>query len=137
MSAVSRYYPELFKRDKKRNFRRNEGLSEKVNWPLMFLSVLLVGLVLILIIYLCECAQVVNSQYQICRLKETKNALVCRIDKLEIKIQNLSSLDRINKMARKELGMVDAQQKIVLQLAKAASSHRSDYYGFAKILQPR
>ncbi len=81
-----------------------------------FYIVGIMGIAGMLILYLCQCARIVSSQYQICRLKETKSTLERSRLALKLEVNRLCSLERIETKARKELGMTHPPVRLVLDM---------------------
>lgn len=96
-----------------RMMRRNRGVSSVT---ITFYVVSIVCVAAMLILYLCQCAQIVSSQYQIYRLKETKLTLERSRLALKLEVNRLSSLERIEVIARKELGMTNPPVRLVLDM---------------------
>lgn len=78
----------------------------------------LFGVASMVIVYLCLCAQIISSQYQISRLRDTKNTLERSRLALKLEVNRLSSLDRIETIARKELGMTHPSARLVLDMRR-------------------
>jgi cell division protein FtsL len=81
-----------------------------------FYIVGLVSVAAMLIVYLCQCAQIVSCQYKICRLKETKSTLERSRLGLKLEVNRLSSLDRIEAIARNDLKMSNPPVRLVLDM---------------------
>ena len=93
--------------------RRNRGVSFMT---IAFYVIGILGVATILIVYLCQCAQIVSCQYKICRLKETKSTLERSRFALKLDVNRLSSLERIETIARNELGMNHPPVRLVLDM---------------------
>ncbi|HEY4000817.1 MAG TPA: cell division protein FtsL [Candidatus Xenobia bacterium] len=74
------------------------------------MALLLVGL-------LCQSAKIVGLQYKMVQLKEKKSALLRERTDLTLEVQELTSLSRIEAVARGRLGMVLPRQRLVLDLS--------------------
>jgi cell division protein FtsL len=95
------------------NMRRMRGVS---SLTITLYIVGIMGVAGMLILYLCQCAQIVSSQYKICRLKETKSTLERSRLALKLEVNRLCSLERIENKARKELGMTHPPVRLVLDM---------------------
>ena len=93
--------------------RRNRGVS---SITIAFYIVGIIGVATMLIMYLCQCAQIVSCQYNICRLKETKSTLERSRLALKLEVNRLNSLERIEAIARKDLGMTNPPVRLVLDM---------------------
>lgn len=118
--------------------RRLPPLKERncLNWSAVILTLSVIVVTFLLIIYLDRCAKLIGLQYQICRLKETKATLIRQIDGLNLEVQILSSLDRIENLARSKLGMIRAEEKIVLDLSGFKTGMNQPFIALKKIAQP-
>lgn len=92
---------------------RGRGMSS-VTLTLSIIGI--IGVAAMLIMYLCQCAQIVSSQYKICRLKETKCTLERSRLSLKLEVNRLCSLERIEAIARNELGMTHPPVRLVLDM---------------------
>lgn len=88
---------------------------EAKNAPVGVILLAIAGIVALLFIYLAQCAALVSSQYKLCSLKDTKASLERQKSEYQLKVENLSSLERIEKIALK-LGMIKPEKKVVLDL---------------------
>lgn len=88
---------------------------------------------LILIVYLNQCAKLVNYQYKSCQLKEIKDTLERQNNILQVKEENLSNFERIEKLAKVKLGMVMPVNRIVLNLSSSVlQASRVPYFALDK-----
>ena len=78
------------------------------------------GMAVLLVMYLCQSAQMVGLQYNLVRLKETKTSLLREKTDLVLDTQRLTSLARIEKVATQRLGMVLPTERLVLDLSDSA-----------------
>lgn len=116
MLAVSRKNKDQFSTSSYRSYSdklRMRGISKM---SITFYIIGIVGVASMLILYLCQCAQMVNSQYKICRLKETKSTLERSRLSLRLEVNKLNSLERIETIARKELGMTQPPVRLILDM---------------------
>lgn len=81
-----------------------------------FSSFLLLFVAFLMILYLGICAQNIKSQYSLCRLKETKQTLERTKLALKLELNRLSSLERIESIAKKELGMSHPPNRLIIDL---------------------
>jgi len=75
------------------------------------------GMAVLLVMYLCQSAQMVGLQYKLVHLKETKNTLLREKTDLVLDVQRLTSLARIEKVATQKLGMGLPNERLVLDLS--------------------
>ena len=93
--------------------RTKEGLS----WSYPLVGFAAVGI--LLAAYLCQVAQLVSAQYTLVELKAERAQLVRQQDDLELKIQELTSLERIERVATTQLGMVVPAERELLEIVPA------------------
>lgn len=118
MSAVSKYYTELTIKPKVRKTLKTKN-KIKVNWTVFIFASVLISLTLIIILYLCNCVQLVDVQNRIGYLTEEKEKLSRQIDILNLKTLNLQSYERIHWEAQKRLGMIKPVATLVLNISTA------------------
>ncbi|MFH1452844.1 MAG: hypothetical protein ABIH00_02535 [Armatimonadota bacterium] len=116
MSAVSRYYTELSSAPRAARLRKPKR-AFKINWALFVVSFVVLSIVLMLIVYLCNCAQLVDIQYRISDLRENRDQLSREIDFLDLKVQNLQSFERLQWEAERRLGMCKPADSLVLNIS--------------------
>lgn len=132
MSAVSKYYTELIIRPKIRNPLKSKK-RVKINWTMFVFGSALLSLALIIILYLCNCAQLVDLQYRISHLNTEKEKITREIDMLSLKALNLQSYERIQWEAQKRLGMVRPIASFVLNISTApVASSAGNYFAMEK-----
>ena len=68
------------------------------------------------ICYVGICAQNVKSQYTLSRLKEKKIALEKTRLNLKLEVSRLNSLERIETIARRELGMAHPPNRLIIDM---------------------
>jgi len=78
------------------------------------------GMVLLLVMYLCQEANLVSLQYKMVQLEEKQASLKREKTELVLQVQELTSLSHIEQVATTRLGMVMPKQRLVLDLSDAA-----------------
>lgn len=116
MSAVSKYYTESAIRIRTRRIA-GPKTALKINWKFFFGSLVITGFILFLILYLCNCAKLVDLQYRVSELEDKKLQLTRELDGLELKTQNLKSFERIQYEAEKRLSMVKPEENLILNVS--------------------
>lgn len=96
--------------------------AELIPWSYPLVGFVAVSVLLVL--YLCQFAQIVSSQYKMVALKETKRSLLRQQADLELSVQRLTSLERVESMATKRLGMVPPELRETLDVGVVASQPR-------------
>jgi len=91
--------------------------KSKINFTTFCSLAVIFSISFMLLAYLCLCAKLVSSQYKICNLKETKTALEKKQVELELEVERLSRLDRIEYMAINKLGLKSPEQRYIIDLA--------------------
>jgi len=93
------------------------------------------GMAVLLVMYLCQSAQMVGLQYKLVRLKETKSSLMREKTDLVLDVQKLTSLARIEKVATQRLGMVLPSERLVLDLSDSIpqQAYLKDSVAFRKM----
>jgi cell division protein FtsL len=91
-----------------------------INWiyPTLIISVMVICLVL----YLGLSAQLVTTQYSICQLKTEKVKLLEEQRAVNMNIEFLESLSRVEAIAVKDLKMVVPKERLVLNLDKSTTT---------------
>lgn len=91
--------------------RRRTG---HIAWSLPLAGFSLIGVMLL--VYVAQSAQLVSLQYRLGALKEVEKELIREQQDLELQIQELTALDRIERVAVHRLGMVVPRERKVLDL---------------------
>jgi cell division protein FtsL len=99
---------------------RNIPFKYNVNWtcPTILVSVI----AFLVVLYLCQCAQLTGVQYRVGQLKEQKKALITQQKEIRVSIEKLESLERIEKIAISELGMVYPKQRYLIAVKHPSNS---------------
>lgn len=104
----------------KRKSPYTKGQVRKVNkvspYSVALCAIALIGITAMTLVYLCLCAQLISCQYQISRMKETKATLERERLTMRLEVNRLSSLERIETIARKELGMSHPPSRLILDM---------------------
>jgi cell division protein FtsL len=95
---------------------------ELIPWSYPLLGFVVVSVLLVL--YLCQFAQIVSSQYKMVALKETRKTLLRQQQDLELSVQRLTSLERVESVATKRLGMVLPELRETLDVGVYAAKPR-------------
>lgn len=74
------------------------------------------GVAFLLLAYLCQSAQVVRAQYRILAVKQGMKSLQAERSELELEVQELTSLERVEAVALKDLGMVVPEERRVIEV---------------------
>lgn len=89
--------------------------------------VILVALVVLTVtVYLCQSANHIRVQYELSQMKEKRTVLLKEQRELKLSIENLESLERIEKIATRDLKMVQPPQRLILNLQQPASTALSE-----------
>jgi cell division protein FtsL len=94
--------------------RHREGTSRQ-GWA--YLLCLSLGVISLFILNLCQGARIVGSQHRLSQLKASKGDLEKEQSNLRLRVQKLSSLERIEKVAVEHLGMQQPRGREVLDLS--------------------
>lgn len=86
-----------------------------VHW--IYPTIIAVVVVFFLVLFLCENAKVIRLQYNIGRLKSQKKEIYKKIHITKLNIEELQSLERIDRIARNEIKMIEPAYRLVLNLA--------------------
>jgi cell division protein FtsL len=78
----------------------------------------------LVMVFLCQYALLIRSHYQVVAMKERQRVLERERDLMELQLQSLSSLERVEKVAISRLGMVPPAQRQVLDLRKVHNSQQ-------------
>lgn len=112
----NRDLPVLRRRSRRIVKKASKGAPIKYYAHWAYPTVFIVALMFMVSLYLCQCAQLISVQYKIGELKEHKMALVKEQKSISLNIENLESLERIEKIAIRDLGMVYPSQRVTLDL---------------------
>lgn len=94
----------------------NQKRRAKVN-PNTFLSLtVIVCISVMMICYLCMCAKLISCQYKIFNVSESKQSLEKEKIELQLAIEKLSSLDRIEKIASIKLGLKAPDKRHIIDI---------------------
>ncbi len=94
--------------------RACEAGKELFSWsyPLTLFTVVAI----LVVAYLCQYAQIVACQYSLVQMKAQKRKLLAKRAELELKVQELTSLERVEQVAVKRLGMIAPSKRLVLEI---------------------
>ncbi|MBR0518721.1 cell division protein FtsL [bacterium] len=108
------------KMDKKPVFKATANKTEDVvvvsRYAVILTSFTILLITLMSIFYVGICAQNVKSQYNLSRLKEQRANLEKTKLALKLEVSRLNSLERIETIARKELGMAHPPNRLVIDM---------------------
>lgn len=79
---------------------------------------------LLVMVFLCQYALVIQSHYQVVTLRDRARVLERERSVMQLQLQSLSSLERVEKVATVRLGMVPPLQRQVLDLRKIQDSQQ-------------
>ncbi len=96
--------------------------AELIPWSYPLVGFVAVSVLLVL--YLCQFAQIVSSQYKMVSLKETRRTLLRQQADLQLSVQRLTSLERVESVATTSLGMVPPELRETLDVGAVASQPR-------------
>lgn len=85
--------------------------------------VLFCGVALLLVVYLGQFASLIRAQYKVVALKDKQRALERERTDLQLQIQHLTSLERVENVAIGQLKMTSPSHRLVLQMDEPAISH--------------
>lgn len=87
-----------------------------------------------LLAYLCQSAHVVRTQYKIVKVRGEIKELQSERAELELQVQELTSLERVERLAVHKLGMIQPEGRRVIEVVwskadstKVAGSFHEDY----------
>lgn len=104
-------------RNKNNKIFSNANKVRKISpYTIALTALTMIGITLMMIAYLGICAQNVKSQYNISILKEEKAKLEKTKLALKLELNRLNSLERIETIARKELGMAHPPNRLVIDM---------------------
>lgn len=102
--------------------RKRKG-SGKV-WTLPFLA--FCGVAFLLLAYLCQSAQLVRIQYEVlAQRQEIKRLSAVKAD-LELSVQELTSLERVERVAVERLKMVAPEERHVIEVVWSKAAELDD-----------
>ncbi|MEW6282667.1 MAG: hypothetical protein AB1758_28920 [Candidatus Eremiobacterota bacterium] len=102
--------------------KRRPVRPELIPWSYPLVGFVAVSILLVL--YLCQFAQIVSAQYRLVALKETRRVLLRQQADLQLDVQELTSLERVEGVATRRLGMVPPESREVLDVGTWARSPR-------------
>ena len=107
--------------DAKSREKRRRG-SGKV-WTLPFLA--FCGVAFLLLAYLCQSAHMVRVQYAILAQRQEVKELEAQRADLELKVQELTSLERVERVAVEHLKMVAPKERHVIEVVWSKATEES------------
>lgn len=102
--------------EESRVVRRREAEREWLPWFVPTGGFAVVAL--LTMVFLFQYALLIRSHYQVVTLKDRQRHLAREKELMELQLQELSSLERVEKLATQRLGMVPPLQRQVLDLRK-------------------
>ncbi|MGE0493556.1 MAG: cell division protein FtsL [Vulcanimicrobiota bacterium] len=100
--------------------KKSKRLREGLPWSYPVVGFAAVSI--LLVAYLCQFAQIVSIQYTLLELRGERRVLEREQNELELAIQELTSLERVETVAVKQLGMVPPSNREVLQVLPTAAA---------------
>ena len=97
-----------------RRSKRKKRRGSKGIWTLPFLA--FCGVASLILAYLCQSAQLVRVQYEVLSQRQEVKSLAAERDDLELSVQELTSLERVEHVAVNKLGMVDPEERKVIEV---------------------
>jgi cell division protein FtsL len=114
------------------NIKQGNNDGAKFNYNALIYIACIVLIAFLLVINLGKSAKLMGVEYEISKLKETRDTLAKEIDRLTLQELALSSLDRIEDLAQKRLGMIRAEDKAVLDLSSSKIAIRNNEIAMKK-----
>lgn len=107
--------------------RARRQASHKRMWtlPLFAFS----GVAFLLLAYLCQSAHVVRTQYKIVQVRGEIKDLQSERAELELQVQELTSLERVERVAVQKLGMISPQQRRVIEVVWSKAGENNQVAG--------
>jgi len=110
---LSDYYPDFFKSEEDKEDSEENKSKSKV----FLISLTVMGILLLFsLLYLRQRVQYAKSSYEINSIKEVEKKLENENGYLQIRMEELSSLSRIEKIAREQLGLIVPKEIKVISL---------------------
>ena len=97
-----------------RQSRKKKRKSSKGIWSLPFLA--FCGVASLILAYLCQSAQLVRVQYEVLSQRQEIKSLAAVRDDLELSVQELTSLERVEHVAVNKLGMVSPKERKIIEV---------------------
>ncbi len=119
MSSLVRINRARLKKSKD-NFKKRHASQKVSPYSVALYAIAILGIASMVIIYLSMCAKTISCQYQISRMKETKATLERERVTMKLEVNRLSSLERIETIAEKELGMAHPPNRLILDMRNPA-----------------
>jgi len=104
---------------KARKVSASSGIIWRCHW--VYPTLLIAVMVAFVIMYLCQSAHQISIQYEVNELKIKKFELVKEQRELKLAIENLGSLERVERIAKEEMSMSIPTQRLVLDLSQPGS----------------
>lgn len=105
--------------------RKRRVVREGPSVPWAWLIGGLGGVAVLIVLVLCQRAQLVENQYTLVDLRLAKARAMKERSEIRLSIQRLSALERVDGMSRKRLGMIRPGRRFVLDLSSPASLRAS------------
>lgn len=83
----------------------------------VFPGVAFMGVAFLLLSYLCQSAQIVRAQYRIVAVRGEVRDLKAETADLELGVQELTSLERVEKLAMAHLGMAIPNERRIIEVS--------------------
>lgn len=93
-----------------------EEPKDWITWSLALGS--FAAVFMLTMVFLCQYAILVQNHYRVVALRDHQKALEREKDLMQLKLQSLSSLERVEGVAKERLKMVPPAQRQVLDLRK-------------------
>lgn len=93
-----------------------EEPKDWITWSLALGS--FAAVFMLTMVFLCQYAILVQNHYRVVALRDHQRALEREKDLMQLKLQSLSSLERVEGVAKERLKMVPPAQRQVLDLRK-------------------
>lgn len=100
--------------------RRKKRRGSKGIWTLPLFA--FTGVAFLLTAYLCQSAQLVRIQYEVLARRQEVKGLKAKMADLELSVQELTSLERVENVAMHQLKMVVPEERKVIEVVWDDSS---------------
>jgi len=105
-----------------------------IPWTYLLISTVMLAMLMVLV--LCQRAQLVSHQYTLVELKQARSRALKERAELRLTIQGLSALDRVDGMSRVRLGMIAPAQRLILDLGQPRQASSGAMVAVKKVERP-
>ncbi len=92
-------------------------VTYRVHWsiPIIFIFTI----VFFISLYLCNSSKIISTQYRITQLKQKQQNLIAEKKKIQLEIEQLDSLERVEQVAKTQFNMIEPTDRYTITVTSS------------------